>query len=114
MGRSGSLLGAPAVGHGKIGNSRAARGRSAAVRAAAVSIALAFSGSVGFCGIAAAASPLVDLAGDNDRVSVTKLLSEGADPNATSDDGTTALHWAAYYDDVDLARQLVAAGATSS
>jgi ankyrin repeat protein len=34
-----------------------------------------------------------------------------ADVNAHEDDGTTALHWAAYHDDLPLLRQLIKAGA---
>lgn len=42
---------------------------------------------------------------------VRTLLAEGADVNAPQVDGTTALHWAAYHDDLDTARLLVEAGA---
>ena len=42
---------------------------------------------------------------------VRTLLTSGADVNATQVDGTTALHWAAYYDDAETAALLVKAGA---
>ena len=46
-----------------------------------------------------------------DAETVGALLAEGVDVNAPQGDGTTALHWAAYRDDVDMARALLAAGA---
>jgi ankyrin repeat protein len=46
-----------------------------------------------------------------DRAAVTKLLSKHADVNVAQPDGTTALHWATYHDDLDLVNKLVAAGA---
>lgn len=38
-------------------------------------------------------------------------MTEGADVNGAYGDGSTALHWASYYDDADAARRLLAAGA---
>lgn len=58
-----------------------------------------------------AASALVDAASDADRPAALGLLADGADAREASEDGTTALHWAAYHDDVALARALLAAGA---
>src|SRR5690606_32227454 len=58
-----------------------------------------------------AATSLVDAASAQERATALALLAEGVDPNARSPDNTTALHWAAYHDDVELARRLVAAGA---
>lgn len=46
-----------------------------------------------------------------DRAAVQKLIDARADVNATQPDGTTALHWAAYHDDLDLATRLLAKGA---
>ena len=46
-----------------------------------------------------------------DRAMVRTLLDGGADVNHAMGDGTTALHWAAYRTDVDLARMLIQAGA---
>jgi len=59
----------------------------------------------------AQAGPLVDAAAAGDGVAALALLADGADPKERSEDGTTALHWAAYDDDLELARALVAAGA---
>ena len=58
-----------------------------------------------------AESSLTDAAGLRDRAAVLRLLTEGADPNETAPDGTTALMWAAYHDDLDLVNALIEAGA---
>jgi ankyrin repeat protein len=60
---------------------------------------------------AATDHPVADATRDQNRTLVTKLLAQHADPNAPQGDGSTALHWAAHWDDVDTARALVAAGA---
>src|SRR5262245_37510914 len=46
-----------------------------------------------------------------DRATVQALLKQNADVNAAQGDGTTALHWAASRDDVQMAELLVKAGA---
>jgi ankyrin repeat protein len=46
-----------------------------------------------------------------DNNAVTRLLKGGADVNGSQPDGATALHWAAYNGDVDLAEALIKAGA---
>ena len=47
-----------------------------------------------------------------DRGAITPAARQKrADVNATQPDGTTALHWAAYHDDLDLVNRLLAAGA---
>src|SRR5947209_6980016 len=56
-------------------------------------------------------SPLADAAEKLDRATVRTLLKKRADVNAPQPDGMTALHWAAYKDDLELARLLVKAGA---
>lgn len=48
------------------------------------------------------------------RAAALDLLSAGADASAPAPDGTTALHWAARADDVELARRLLDAGADAS
>ena len=53
---------------------------------------------------------LVEAVKRQDTVAVRVLVSE-ADVNATQADGATALHWAAYRDDLATARLLIGAGA---
>ena len=56
-------------------------------------------------------APLADAAEKLDRAAVRALLDQHADVNAPQVDGTTALHWAAYQDDLETAALLVRAGA---
>jgi len=58
-----------------------------------------------------AADTLLQAAEAGDSAAAAALLAAGADANATQPDGTTALHWAAYHDDVPLLRRLIQAGA---
>ena len=57
------------------------------------------------------AASLPDAAEQRDKASVRILLHTGVDANAAQVDGTTALHWAAYHDDAEMAGLLVRAGA---
>ena len=68
---------------------------------------------VAVAGIALAAerATLADAAERRDRAAVRTMLTGGVDVNATQVDGTTALHWAAYYEDAETAALLVKAGA---
>ncbi len=59
----------------------------------------------------ATATPLADAAMHGDRDVVRSLLGQQVDVNAAQGDGSTALHWAAYRDDLEMARLLVDAGA---
>jgi uncharacterized protein len=61
--------------------------------------------------LAATKTPLADAAQQGDKDRVRALLQEKADINAPQGDGMTALHWAAFQDDVEMAKMLVAAGA---
>jgi len=54
---------------------------------------------------------LVEAAKNQDRDSVRALLQQKADVNTAYGDGTTALHWAAYFDDVAIADMLIHGGA---
>ena len=54
---------------------------------------------------------LVHAARSGNREAVRSLLREGVDVNLAQGDGATALHWAAYRDDVDLVDLLVRGGA---
>jgi uncharacterized protein len=56
-------------------------------------------------------SPVADAAMNGDRAAVQTLLQSKADVNAPQADGATALQWAAYRDDLELADVLIAAGA---
>jgi ankyrin repeat protein len=57
-------------------------------------------------------SPLVDAARNADKEQVRALVQHGASVNAADADGTTALHWASYRDDLEIADLLIRAGAT--
>jgi ankyrin repeat protein len=65
---------------------------------------------------AGAAAPLADSSVANaiqagNRTAALELIGKGADVNAAEADGTTALHWAAHRDDVELVDRLLRAGA---
>src|SRR5690606_10082904 len=55
--------------------------------------------------------PLVRAARAAEQQQALALLARGADPNARSADGTTALHWAARNNDAMLVDRLLRAGA---
>src|SRR5213082_2404664 len=61
----------------------------------------------------ASKSPLADAAEKSDRAAVRALLKRHADINALQVDGMTALHWAAYLDDLETAKLLLHAGANA-
>ena len=63
---------------------------------------------------AVAQSDVADAAMQRDDAKVRSLLQEGADVNGAQADGATALHWAAYYGDAELAKVLLKAGADVS
>ena len=59
---------------------------------------------------AAADSPVADAAQAGDLAGVRELIESQEDVNAPSGDGSTALLWAAYKFDVEMARILISAG----
>jgi ankyrin repeat protein len=61
--------------------------------------------------IAHAQSALLDAARSGDGARALAAIDENADVKATAPDGTTALHWAVYHDDVALVDELIARGA---
>jgi ankyrin repeat protein len=66
----------------------------------------------GFLLLPAATPPEVaDAAASNNREAIRALLVRHADVNAPQADGTTALHWAARWDDLEAADLLLHAGA---
>src|SRR5688500_6228175 len=54
---------------------------------------------------------IADAAERQDSKSVRALLDQHVDVNAAQVDGMTALHWAAYHDDPQIAEVLIKAGA---
>ncbi len=54
---------------------------------------------------------MADAAMARNAQTVRALLQKKADVNAPQVDGTTALHWAVRYDDLDTADLLIRAGA---
>ena len=60
---------------------------------------------------APAPAPVADAAEKQDRAKVRALIGQRVDVNAPQPDGMTALHWAAYQDDLDLSTLLIRAGA---
>jgi ankyrin repeat protein len=57
-------------------------------------------------------SPIADAAERGDRAAVARLIEQEPDVNAAQVDGATALHWAVYRQDAELAEILLRAGAT--
>jgi ankyrin repeat protein len=55
--------------------------------------------------------PLSEAAKNGDKETLRSLLQKGANVNATEGDGTTALLWASYRDDLESADLLIRAGA---
>ncbi|HTR00404.1 MAG TPA: ankyrin repeat domain-containing protein [Candidatus Acidoferrum sp.] len=78
----------------------------AAVRLVAVSALLLLVGNGAF-----AADNLADLVNAGQHDAALKLVTAGTDVNQASVDGTTALHWAAYKQDVALVELLLKHGA---
>jgi len=56
-------------------------------------------------------SPVADAARDADWASVQTSLDGGVDVTVSQGDGSTALHWVAHWDELDMAIRLIAAGA---
>jgi len=64
-------------------------------------------------GAAGREGPLVDAVKKADTSRVRVLLAQQVDVNGTEADGTTALHWAAHNNDLDVADLLLRAGANA-
>jgi ankyrin repeat protein len=54
---------------------------------------------------------VIDAAAAHDNAAVRALVAEGGDVRATHPDGATALHWAAHFDELEIAELLIGAGA---
>lgn len=62
----------------------------------------------------AAEASLADAAERADWAEVRALLKQGVDVNRPRADGTTALHWAAYHDDPEATKLILAAGGNAT
>ena len=62
-------------------------------------------------GVHAADATLADAAEKMDRARIKSLVKQRVDVNTPQPDGATALHWAVYHDDREIAGLLLAAGA---
>ena len=62
-------------------------------------------------GFATGRSDVADAVMNGNHAGLRVLLQQKADVNAAQIDGATALHWAAYRDDMEAARLLISAGA---
>src|SRR5579871_6745041 len=56
-------------------------------------------------------SSVIDAVKNGDKFAFKALLQKKADVNAADPDGSTALHWAAHRDDLEIADALLRAGA---
>jgi ankyrin repeat protein len=63
------------------------------------------------CAVLGTDSCLADAAEKSDRTNIRTLLEKKADVNAPQADGMTALHWAAYFDDLEIVKALTNANA---
>jgi ankyrin repeat protein len=77
----------------------------------AISLTLATLAATAAVSSAGPGLALVEAAKKGDRDAVRALLRSQPDVNAAAADGTTALHWASYADDLELADLLIRAGA---
>ncbi len=64
-----------------------------------------------FGAVSSSASELIEATRAGDAEALRELLSDGADPNAATGDGMTAVHWAAQSGNTAILRSLLEAGA---
>src|SRR5688500_1826816 len=63
---------------------------------------------------AAADNQLVQAVQSGNKAGALKLIDQRVDVNTPSADGTTALHWAVYQNDIELVDRLIKAGANAN
>lgn len=64
--------------------------------------------------LSAADPAIIDAARNQDAAALLALLKQHADVNVAQGDGATALHWAAHWNDLEIADLLLAAGARAN
>ncbi len=84
---------------------------SAGLQAGTIIAVLLLAATVGATAARAAETPLIDAVKERDAEAVRRLLADSVAVTGTEADGTTALHWAAHYDQLDIAALLLDAGA---
>jgi len=67
--------------------------------------------TLGATAVAAERPAVIDAARNGDRAALRALIQKKADVNQPDGDGATALHWAAYHDDLESVDLLITAGA---
>jgi ankyrin repeat protein len=67
--------------------------------------------TLGATAVAAERPAVIDAAKSGDRAALRALIQKKADVNQPDADGATALHWAAYHDDLESVDLLITAGA---
>jgi uncharacterized protein len=67
--------------------------------------------SVSAYGASLGSTAVVNAAKNQDWEAVRALISQHADLSAAEPDGTTALHWAAHWNNLDTVKLLIQAGA---
>ena len=67
--------------------------------------------TLGATAVAAERPAVIDAAKNGDRAALRALIQKKADVNQPDGDGATALHWAAYHDDLESVDLLITAGA---
>lgn len=83
--------------------------RITSARILLISLGAVFAGALQAAGNVS--PPLVDAARRGDLYAFRSLMEQKVDVNATDADGSTALHWASYHDDLESADLLIRAGA---
>ena len=79
------------------------------LRLAVIGVGCLVSGTSAVCAVPA--SPIANAAMNGDKTQVLALLRQKRDVNAAQPDGATAIQWAAYRNDIEMADLLIGAGA---
>jgi uncharacterized protein len=81
------------------------------MRLLVLALITALFGASGFSRIVIERPAVIDAAKNGDRAALRTLISKKVDVNQPDGDGATALHWAAYRDDLESVNLLIGAGA---